>query len=392
MNIKRKRLIILSANVLLILFSGLLFAWTVFVTPLEQEFGWQRAQTSLTFTLSLSLSTLAASVANFIAQKIKPQIIVFVSGIIVGVSLFLTSYITQLWQLYFLYGFVASVAMGMVYILCLSKVLPWFPDKPSFITGILLMSFGLGGMVLGNLANFIMELFHWSIAFKILGGIGFAVLAILAPFNRAPTEEEANLLPAAKSNLNTIDVSPREMLKGNYFKRLFIWYIPIAAVGLCVSSHSSPMAQSLGASATTAALVAGLVSFFNGFSRIFYGLLLDKHGNKSIVKFVSLMSLASPATLAVAVYFNSFELMVLGFIFSGITFGGGPVLIMSLVKTKFGQKYYGQNIGLANNAIVVGAIIGPYIGGIVYEQFSYIATMLLILGYCVVSFLLYKKI
>ncbi len=280
----------------------------------------------------------------------------------------------------------------MVYILCLSKVLPWFPDKPSFITGILLMSFGLGGMVLGNLANLIMELFHWSIAFKILGGIGFAVLAILSPFNRVPNEEETKYLPPAKDSIKTADIAPREMLKGDYFKRLFIWYVPIAAVGLCVSSHSSPMAQSLGASATTAALVAGLVSFFNGFSRIFYGLFLDKYGNKSVVRFVSIMSLLSPLTIALAIYLSSFELMVLGFIFSGITFGGGPVLIMNLVKSKYGQKYYGQNIGLANNAIVVGAIIGPYIGGIVYEQFSYIATMILIFGYCIISFLLYKKI
>ena len=32
---------------------GTLYAWSVFVAPLEKEFGWKRAQTSNVFTLSL---------------------------------------------------------------------------------------------------------------------------------------------------------------------------------------------------------------------------------------------------------------------------------------------------------------------------------------------------
>ena len=38
---------------------GSLYAWSVFVLPLEQEFGWSRAETSWTFTIAIV--TFAAS-------------------------------------------------------------------------------------------------------------------------------------------------------------------------------------------------------------------------------------------------------------------------------------------------------------------------------------------
>ena len=39
---------------------GTLYAWSVFVAPLEQRFGWKRAETSMVFTIAVVVFALLA--------------------------------------------------------------------------------------------------------------------------------------------------------------------------------------------------------------------------------------------------------------------------------------------------------------------------------------------
>ena len=52
------RLIILLAGLVLCTVCGVLYAWSIFVVPLEQAFGWQRPETSLTFTFMITFFSL----------------------------------------------------------------------------------------------------------------------------------------------------------------------------------------------------------------------------------------------------------------------------------------------------------------------------------------------
>jgi len=49
---KKARWGYLVLGVALLLFLGLIYAWSVFRTPLEAEFGWSKAETSVTFSIS----------------------------------------------------------------------------------------------------------------------------------------------------------------------------------------------------------------------------------------------------------------------------------------------------------------------------------------------------
>ena len=49
----------LSMNIAL----GTLYAWSVFVAPLEEKFGWKRAETSMVFTIAVIVFALSFVVA-----------------------------------------------------------------------------------------------------------------------------------------------------------------------------------------------------------------------------------------------------------------------------------------------------------------------------------------
>src|ERR1039457_6593064 len=51
---------------------GTLYAWSVFVAPLEKQFGWKRADTSIVFTIAVMVFALSFVLAGRIQDKIGP--------------------------------------------------------------------------------------------------------------------------------------------------------------------------------------------------------------------------------------------------------------------------------------------------------------------------------
>src|SRR5574337_1958407 len=51
---------------------GSLYAWSVFVAPLEKEFGWKRAQTSTVFTYAVVVFAIAFIIAGRLQDKLGP--------------------------------------------------------------------------------------------------------------------------------------------------------------------------------------------------------------------------------------------------------------------------------------------------------------------------------
>src|SRR5712675_2493585 len=51
---------------------GTLYAWSVFVAPLEKQFGWKRADTSMVFTIAVVVFALSFVVAGRIQDKDGP--------------------------------------------------------------------------------------------------------------------------------------------------------------------------------------------------------------------------------------------------------------------------------------------------------------------------------
>ena len=75
----------LSCNLAL----GSLYAWSVFVAPLEKEFGWKRAQTSNVFTYAVVVFAIAFILAGRLQDKLGPFRISVTGGLLVSIGFFL---------------------------------------------------------------------------------------------------------------------------------------------------------------------------------------------------------------------------------------------------------------------------------------------------------------
>src|SRR5271169_7236125 len=71
---------------------GTLYAWSIFVAPLEKEFGWKRAQTSAVFGYAVIVFALSFIVAGRLQDKFGPFWVSVTGGVLVSLGFFLCSY------------------------------------------------------------------------------------------------------------------------------------------------------------------------------------------------------------------------------------------------------------------------------------------------------------
>ena len=83
---------------------GTLYAWSVFVAPLEKQFGWKRADTSMVFTIAVMVFALTFVVAGRIQDKFGPLYCSLAGGILVSLGFYLCSYTTSLRYLFICFG------------------------------------------------------------------------------------------------------------------------------------------------------------------------------------------------------------------------------------------------------------------------------------------------
>lgn len=388
-SVLRYRKIIITGDILMIMCTGFLYTWSVFVKPLEAEMNWTRPQTSLAYTLATTFNVLGSLLAAVLNKKLKRRTIVQISGLTTFLGFFLASMTSQPWHLYVSYGIIMSASIGMVYNSILVTIVVWFQDKPGTISGVLLMCFGFAGILFNSVANALIVLYGWRSAFLCFGVIFFLLFELFSFCINVPNKEQAEVLPASletKQHLSANNTTPLNMIKSLSFWLFAFWVITIAAVGLTLSSHASPMAQSLHISSNIAAFCAGLVSFGSGCGRLFAGRMYDKYGLKA-VRFSSLLAICGGGLAYLAYSVESPVLLGISFFLTGMGFGGSPVCTTGFVKSTYGESNYGMNLSIGTLPVLVASFIGPYLAGVIFSIAGYHMVCLVLIAYALISLL-----
>ena len=105
----------LAGGLSLNLAMGTLYAWSVFVAPLEHEFGWQRAQTSTVFTLAAVMFAASLLVGGRLQDRFGPFWTCLTGSLLFALSFFLFSFTTSVNFLYLSYGVLGGIGTGLGY-------------------------------------------------------------------------------------------------------------------------------------------------------------------------------------------------------------------------------------------------------------------------------------
>ena len=377
-----KRWIYLGMGTLTLLFLGLIYAWSIFRTPIGELFpDWSISQLSLTFTISMIFFCLGGFAGGVLSKRMSIKARMLISAVMLLIGFFTVSTIktdspgASLTMLYIFYGVFGGGGVGVAYNGVIGTLNKWFPDKVGLASGIMLMGFGLGGLVLGSVVNSMIGSMGILPVFRILG-IVICIICVLAAFIiKAPGAEDSDALAAlaasasggkakADAGSEVRNYTAGEMLKTPQFWFFTIWAILLNSAGLLVINSAANISVAFGG----AAILGMIVSLFNGAGRIVAGNNFDRFGRFTSTLVNNAFMLAAGILLTLGGMTGAFIFILCGLVFVGLAYGGCPTITSAYINKAFGSANFPTNFSIANFSLIPAATIGPMISSALLES------------------------
>ena len=353
-------------------------AWFVVV---ERNFGWNRAQLSLAFSLSRAEGTIMGPVAGYLIDKLGPRRMVLIGMPILGAGFLLFSQMQNLWQFYFAF-IVMSMGAGIgTWLPMMTALNNWFRRRRATAMAIALEGFAVGGVVLVPLLAWSIDPDHFGLDRwrDVAAGIGVAMILVAFPISRLVRNrpEDYGLLPDGgppASSPAAAESAPPASRHGGYtwqqaLRTRAFWLITIghscsSVVLITITVHVGPMLDDRGFSLQT---VGWLVSVYTGVGGVFIlvgGYLGDRLPMRmTLFGFIALES----AAVVILVLANSTAMAFLFAVVFGMGFGGRTPLTTAIRGIYFGRRAYASITGFSMipmNALLLAA---PLFAGIMFD-------------------------
>ncbi|MGH7208052.1 MAG: L-lactate MFS transporter [Nitrospiraceae bacterium] len=352
---------------------GALYAWSVFVAPLEKEFGWKRADVSMVFTIAVFVFGLSFILAGRLQDKKGPFWISVTGGVLVSIGFFACAYVQSLNAFFFWLGVVGGIGNGFGYATPIPVMAKWFPDRRGLAVGLAVAGYGGGSAIFGPLAaNWLLPAYGWRATFQVLAVI-FLVMTLVGAFllkNPPVGYKPAGWAPApaSKAAATTYDFSPGEAIRTPTMWFMWIAYALGTSAGLMVISQLIPFARSQGVGPEWAFVlfITGAVGSASG--RILSGWMSDGLGRLNVLR---LMIGISAVTMPLLYLVGGHILLLLVMIFVLYWCYGTMLSVNASTTSDFwGTKNAGINYGILFTAWGVAGIIGPRIGGKLFDTYK----------------------
>ncbi len=360
MDVSRWKYVIAAMVVNLCL--GAVYAFSIFISPFEEEFGWRRTETTTAFTIALLTFALSMIPAGKLQDEKGPRITVGIGGFLLGLGMILSSCTNSLLWLYVNYGLLVGLGIGFAYGAPIATCNKWFPDKKGLVTGLVVFGFGGGAIIFAPLWSFLIGVYGWRQTFIFTGIIFMALTLSSAKILKNPPAdykvEGRPYIAAVRSNAAENIFETSEMLKTSRFILLWLSYWFGTAAGLMIIGQAKQVAMELaGMIDPQASTIVSILGGSNALGRIFWGLLGDKIGR---VKALTIDFLAcSIALLIISGLFFIQPLFIISIMIIGMCFGGFLAIYPAITSDYYGSKNLGVNYGIMFTAYGAGSFFGP---------------------------------
>jgi OFA family oxalate/formate antiporter-like MFS transporter len=354
---------------------GSLYAWSVFVAPLEKEFGWTRADTSTIFTIAVVVFAVSFVLAGRLQDKKGPFWVSVTGGLLVSIGFFLSAWTTSLGWIFFVFGALGGIGNGFGYATPIPVMAKWFPDRRGLAVGLAVAGYGGGSAIFGPLAlNWLIPTYGWRATFQILGVIFFVMTMVGAfllqnpPVGYRPAGWTP--APAAKAAATVYDFTPGEALRTPTFYYMWIAYCLGTVAGFMAISQLVPFARGVGLG-TWAAMALFIGAVGNAAGRILSGWMSDTIGRLNVLRLMIAVSAVAMPLLNFAGGMPTFPLYFFVMVFILYWCYGTQLSVNASTTSDFwGTKNAGLNYGLLFTAWGVAGIIGPRVAGVLFDKYQ----------------------
>jgi MFS family permease len=342
----------------------ILYTLGLFIKPLNQEFGWDRASISAAGGIAAIFSAITVPFVGSLIDRwgvrtVLLPIVVLCASSVALIALTPKSIVAFL-LLFAITGVLGSGQGPLGYAKCVSA---WFDDRRGLALGITMSGIGLGAALIPQYTQFLIGYLGWRAAYA---GLGLLTLMVAFPavflFIREPAAAKAVAAQSSASVDRPPDLEVREVLGGRRFWLIAGALLLVSTVTQGLVVHTVPLLTDKGYAPETAAAMMIAVGLSTMAGRLLSGYLVDRIFAPFVAAFFFLLP-------CVGIYLlDSTISPVVGIISLGLASGTEIDMIGFLTSRYFGMKRFGQLYGYLFASFVVGSAVGPYMMGLAFER------------------------
>ena len=398
---ENNRWIYAIAGFVIMLLSGFVYAWSVMAKPIAMSRPeWSAAQLSMTFTLVMVFFCIGGLAAGFIGKKIATKVYILLGSILFFLGFLVTSMTgNSIGLLYIGFGLIAGFAAGMIYNSVMSALSAWYSDKQGFISGLMMMGFGISSFIIGKVYAAVTPSDGsdtWKITFRFMAIVILVIMLICTIIIKSPGKDYVPPKSLRKKAMRepALEIGPGKMLKMPVFWCYYIWAALIGAAGLAIVSQGGQIAAEVGphVSGSNIATVVGLLSLFNGIGRIIFGIVFDKMGFRFTMLLDMIIYFAASVLMMISMLTGTFWLLTISFAVAGIAYGGVTPTGSALISDFFGRTNYSKNFSVVTTTLMISSVSATIAGKLYDMNHSYFPTICMAIGLLIVSLLIFLTI
>jgi MFS family permease len=338
------------------------FMFGTLVTPLQAEFGWNRAQMSVALTITNLVVVVGSPLLGHGVDRVGVRALLTPSVLSMGLAVWAMSHLNN--NIYGFYaGYLAITALGLGTLpLTYSRlVVHWFVRRRGLALGIALAGFGAGGAMVPEVSRYMIEHHGWRSAYQLFAA---CVLFISLPLSIWVLRE-----PRAPASATTVEATGMSNIQAAGTRDYWLLLASFFLVGIGVTSvlsHLVPMLLDRGMPLTEAARCMSTLALALIVGRISAGFLMDYLFAPWVAAGFIIFGLAGGVALLATGATGAYAYLAAALV--GLATGSEISEIAYIVGRYFGQLAFGQIYGFMFAAFQLGSALAPPAMGYYFDR------------------------
>ena len=349
---------------------------TVFVIPMSEEFGWNRAEIAGATSLGAIIGAALAPFSGRTVDRFGARLILVAGGLIVVAGCVYLSMTHTLVGFYIAFTTIRIADQGLIQIGASVSVGKWFLRRRGRAVGLVFFGASSGMIVMAPTVQFIIHNWDWRSAWIALAAIMLCVGVIPAAIfiRRQPEDMGLQVEGARQSSASNRQPGAEradahtplsQVVRTSAFwvilASLFLGSVAISGVGL----HLVPHLTQRGLSPTAAVAAVSVMSVSGAAAALLCGFVAELLSAKLLLMAAYLLGAVSMWTLINADTLTetySFAIM------QGFLSAGANTLAPILWASYYGRGTLGSILGISRAAQVFGFALGPLASAIIFDR------------------------
>lgn len=356
LKINKRPLLILLGCGLVNFALGTLYAWSVFVEPLQSVLNASRSQVSIVFSVAIVSFTITMLFGSPVFRHVRASVVAAGSLLLGATGLVVAAYGMSLPLIILGYGVLFGVAAAFGYNQSLQLVNSELPNHSGLATGFVVGSYAAGSVVFAPVFVFTVRQSGVQMTF-----LGLALFLLFAAVVSGTLLTRAGVSTAVKHSSGD---HGKPATQHRVFFSLWVGFVLSSLSGLMVISHAAGVLSAFGGTPAQIAFGVMLVSIGNVIGRFSAG-WLGQHF--PLRRAFSIVTGSVTLGLLLLVLFPSIWMSIMILLLVGLVYGANASFYPISVTFYYGREHLANVFGVLVTAWGLAGLIAPWLSGWIFD-------------------------